>query len=207
MICAIRKFIFFIFKKTIPPNWIDQAIKSEQIKTTKQGCVYGKQTNILQDARIINFQNNKNNIKIGDFCTIRGELQINEYGGKITIGNYSYVGEYSRIWSSVSVIIGNRVQISHNVNIIDNNTHSLDSKERHLEYLQIISEGNIRQQNNIAAAPIVIEDDVWISFNVSVLKGVTIGKGAVIAANAVVTKDVEPFTVVSGNPSSLIKRL
>jgi acetyltransferase-like isoleucine patch superfamily enzyme len=53
----------------------------------------------------------------------------------------------------------------------------------------------------------VIEDDVWISFNVSVLKGVTIGKGAIIAANTVVTKDVEPYTMVGGNPSKVIKKI
>jgi acetyltransferase-like isoleucine patch superfamily enzyme len=207
MINFIREIVFFIFRKLIPPGWIDQAIKTERIKQSVQGCVYGKHTNILQDARIINFQGNKNNIQIGDFCTIRGELQINEYGGKISIGEYSYIGEYSRVWSGDTVIIGNRVQISHNVNIIDNNTHSLNSDERHYEYVEIIEKGNIKKQGNIAAAPIVIEDDVWISFNACILKGVTIGKGAIIAANSVVTKNVEPYTMVAGNPAVVIKSI
>ena len=205
MIYAIRKIVFFIFKKLIPPFWIEEAVKTERIKESEHGCVYGKHTNILHDARIINFQGNKNNIQIGEFCTIRGELQINEYGGKISIGDYSYIGEYSRIWSGDTVIIGNRVQISHNVNIIDNNTHSLNSEERHNEYIVIIEKGNIKKQGNIAAAPIIIEDDVWISFNASVLKGVTSGKGAIIAANAVVTKNVAPNTMVAGNPAKFVK--
>ena len=205
MINAVRKLIFYIFNKLIPAFWINQAIKTEQIKLAEKGCIFGKQTNILHDARIINFQGNKNNINIGDFCTVRGELQINEYGGKITIGHYSSVGEYSRIWSAAEVVIGNSVHISHGVNIIDNNTHSLNSKERHNEYVEIIEKGNIKKKGNIGSAPIFIEDNVWISFNASVLKGVTIGKGAVIAANAVVTKNVAPYTMVAGNPAKFVK--
>ena len=104
-----------------------------------------------------------------------------------------------------SVIIGNNVQVSHGVNIIDNNTHSLDAKERHQEYKEIITRGSIQNRGNIKSAPIVIEDDVWISFNASILKGVTIGKGAIIAANSVVTKNVEPYTMVAGNPAIFIK--
>ncbi|HLU90186.1 MAG TPA: DapH/DapD/GlmU-related protein, partial [Cyclobacteriaceae bacterium] len=56
-------------------------------------------------------------------------------------------------------------------------------------------------------SPIIIEDDVWITMNCMIMKGVKIGKGAVIAAGAVVTRDVEPYTVVGGVPAKLIKRL
>ena len=74
MILLIRKTLFSIFNKLIPANWIDDAIKLERKKHSEQACIFGKQTNILDDARIINFQNNKNNIQIGDFCLIRAEL-------------------------------------------------------------------------------------------------------------------------------------
>ncbi len=60
---------------------------------------------------------------------------------------------------------------------------------------------------DIKSAPVVIEDHVWIGFNLAILKGVTMGKGAIIGAGSVVTKDVEPFTVVAGNPAKIIKRL
>ncbi|AKE63582.1 2,3,4,5-tetrahydropyridine-2,6-dicarboxylate N-acetyltransferase [Microcystis aeruginosa NIES-2549] len=60
---------------------------------------------------------------------------------------------------------------------------------------------------DIKSAPVVIEDHVWIGFNVAILKRVTIGKGAIIGAGSVVTQDVEPFTVVAGNPAKIIKRL
>ncbi len=207
MVNWLRKIIFFIFKKIIPPYWIEKAINEEKVELAKQNCILGENTIILSDSRIINFQNNPNNIKIENNSLIRGELQINKYGGFISIGNYTYIGENSRIWSSDSIRIGNNVQISHGVNIIDNNTHSLNPTERHEEYKEIISKGNIQQRGNIQTAPIVIEDDVWISFNASVLKGVTIKKGAVVAANAVVTKDVESFTIVAGNPACFIKKI
>ena len=57
------------------------------------------------------------------------------------------------------------------------------------------------------ACPVVIEDDVWLAARVVVLKGVTIGRGAVVAAGAVVTKDVPPYTLVGGVPAKFIRAL
>ncbi len=205
MINSLRKILFFVFKKIIPPYWIEQAINKEKIELSKRSCLIGEMTSVLSSANILNFQNNPNKIIIGNYSMICGKLQINEYGGKIQIGNYTYIGENTNVWSGDSVIIGNNVQVSHGVNIIDNNTHSLDAKERHQEYKEIITRGSIQNRGNIKSAPIVIEDDVWISFNASILKGVTIGKGAIIAANSVVTKNVEPYTMVAGNPAIFIK--
>lgn len=53
--------------------------------------------------------------------------------------------------------------------------------------------------------PVVIEDDVWIGLRVTILPGVTIGKGSVIGASAVVTKSVPPYSVVAGNPAKIVK--
>ncbi|NVO02172.1 MAG: hypothetical protein HXX09_05670 [Bacteroidetes bacterium] len=64
-----------------------------------------------------------------------------------------------------------------------------------------------KEKENIITAPIIINDFVWINFNAIILKGVTIGEGAIIAAGAVVTKDVPPFTLVGGNPARVIKQL
>jgi acetyltransferase-like isoleucine patch superfamily enzyme len=58
--------------------------------------------------------------------------------------------------------------------------------------------------HNVAASPIVINDDVWIGFNATVLKGVTIGRGAVVGACAVVTKDVPAYAIVVGNPARTV---
>ena len=62
------------------------------------------------------------------------------------------------------------------------------------------------QQGFTEVDPIVIEDDVWIGARVIILKGVTIGKGSIIGAGSVVTKDVEPYSIVGGNPAKLIRK-
>ncbi len=62
-------------------------------------------------------------------------------------------------------------------------------------------------KGNIITSPIVIKDYAWISFGSTVLKGVTIGKGAIVAAGSVVTRDVPDWTVVAGNPAKNIKTL
>ena len=64
----------------------------------------------------------------------------------------------------------------------------------------------MRLQKFTELKPVVIGNDVWIGSRVTILPGVTIGDGAVIGASSVVTKDVEPYTVVAGNPAEIIKR-
>jgi len=56
-------------------------------------------------------------------------------------------------------------------------------------------------------APVIIGDGVWIGGNCMILKGITIGDGAIVASCSVVTKDVEPFTIVAGNPAKKVKQL
>ena len=152
---------------------------------------------------IINHRKDKSLVSVGKHTNIQGELLIMEYGGCINVGEYCYIGEGSRIWSGKKVTIGNRVLISHNVNIHDNIAHPLDAGDRHKDFLHIF----LRQpQDNVdyRAAEIVIGDDVWIGFNATILKGVTIGNGAIIGACAVITKDVPPNAVVVGNNSQEI---
>jgi acetyltransferase-like isoleucine patch superfamily enzyme len=84
----------------------------------------------------------------------------------------------------------------------------LDYVERKSSHLYRLENGlTTNVKGNVDTAPIIIEDHVWISFNVIVFKGVTIGKGAIIAAGSVVTKDVAPFTLMAGNPAKPVKTL
>lgn len=207
MLIQFRKAIFKLFKKIIPINYIKTAIEQEQIIFNKENCLYGIGTVFTSTSKIYNFQGISENITIGKNCFINGELKINKYGGKITIGDETYIGENSKIWSGELIIIGNRVQISHGVNIIDNNTHSFNSNDRHLEYKEVRDLGYINEKRNIESKNIIIEDDVWISYNCAILKGIKIGKGAIIAAQSVVTKDVEPYTLVAGIPAKKIRSI
>lgn len=156
-------------------------------------------------ANLQNLSKNRNSITIGKQSNIEGLLLVYAYGGKIKIGDFCSLSQNSRIISTDNISIGNRVLIAHNVNIIDNNSHPIDAALRHQDFLESFSIG--MQPHDLNAAPIIIEDDVWIGHNTTILKGVTIGKGAIIGSNSVVTKDIEPFSVYVGNPIRLIKKL
>ena len=160
-----------------------------------------------ENAIVYNAINDSSKIVIGKNTHIRGELLVFKYGGEIKIGDDSFVGEGSRIWSGDSLIIGNNVLISHNVNIVDSNSHEINHIERAERYIELISNGSWKTKGSIVTSPIIIKDYAWISFGVTILKGVTIGEGAIVAANSVVTKDVPDFTMVAGNPAKEIKKL
>jgi acetyltransferase-like isoleucine patch superfamily enzyme len=145
-------------------------------------------------------------IKVGTNTHLKGELLTFAHGGEICIGEYCYVGEQSHIWSAASIVIGDRVLISHNVNIFDSLTHPIKALERHNHFLKIITSGH-PDQIDLGELPVQIEDDVWIGCQAIILRGVTIGRGTIVAAGAVVTKDVPPLCIVAGNPARVIRYL
>jgi len=161
---------------------------------------------LYESALILNNLAQPEAIEIGQHTHIRGEILTFGHGGKVKIGKYCYIGEYSRIWSAKNIAIGDRVLISHNVNIFDNTTHPLSAKKRHEQFLQIIMKGhpkNIDLNEN----PVMIGNDVLIGCMSIILAGVTIGDGAIIGAGSVVTKDVPPYTIVAGNPARVIREI
>ena len=121
------------------------------------------------------------------------------HGGAIGIGSWCFVGEGTRIWSSGRIRIGDRVLISHNVNIHDTNAHPLDAAARHQQFVAISTVGHPRELDGVAAEPIEIGDDAWIGFNAIILKGVRIGARAIVGAGSVVTQDVPDDGVYVGN--------
>lgn len=161
---------------------------------------------IYMSSDIINPCKDKDRIIIGSYCHIRGELFVFGHGGEILIGDYCYLGHNSRIWSAKSIRIGDRVLISHNCNIFDNDTHPLDPGERHQQFRQIITSGH-PAQIDLKEKEVILEDDVLVGANATILKGVTIGKAAIVAAGSVVTKDVPPWTIVAGNPARVVRQL
>jgi acetyltransferase-like isoleucine patch superfamily enzyme len=108
------------------------------------------------------------------------------YPGKISIGNYSHINQGCLLDGRGNIIIGNSVSISHRVSIITL-SHDVDD-----------------MAFKIRSAPVIIGDYVWIGINATILQGVKIGEGAVVAAGAVVTKDVDPYTIVGGIPAKQI---
>jgi acetyltransferase-like isoleucine patch superfamily enzyme len=175
----------------------------EKFMFSKRLCVIGKHSVLYKTASITNNLKIRERIRIGDYCHIKGELLLFGHGGQIELGDYCYVGLNTFIWSAKNIKIGNRVLISHNCNIFDNDTHPLDPDARHRQFVEIITKGH-PQKIDIPSTEVYIEDDVLIAANSTILKGVQIGRGAIIGAGSVVTKSVPPFTIVAGNPAIVI---
>jgi len=110
----------------------------------------------------------------------------------VSIGRNSTLNEFVFIDGYGGVHIGSCVRIGHNSSIVSEN-HGFDDISTPI-YLQ-----------EKTGKAVIIEDDVWIGCKVTVLMGVTIGKGSVIGAGAVVTRDIPPYSVAMGNPARVLK--
>lgn len=169
-------------------------------------CLLGGGARLHPSARIRNISGDTARIRIGGDSHVAGELLVFRHGGDISVGSWCYIGEGARLWSAKSIRIGDRVLISHNVNIFDSLTHPLSAADRHLHFRAIIERGH-PDMIDLGEREIVIDDDAWIGAGAILLRGVRIGKGAVIGAGSVVTRDVAPFSIVAGNPARLIREL
>ncbi len=112
----------------------------------------------------------------------------------LTIGDRSGLGFGTQVNVAQSVTIGNDCMIAAGCLISDNDSHSLDPSRR-LQKLPVLKS---------EIKPVVIEDNVWIGIGAVILKGVTIGKGSIVAANSLVTRSVPPSSVVMGVPAKIL---
>lgn len=163
----------------------------------------GDGTVLTSEASLTNEASNPERLSLGQSCLIIGQILVG-CQGSLQIGDHAYIGPGARIWALNEIRIGSRVFISHGVNIHDSDSHSLSARERHERFLEKMRHGKHLVPENAKSAPVIIEEDVWIGFNAIVLKGVRIGRGAVVGAGSVVTKDVAPFTIVVGNPPRVV---
>jgi acetyltransferase-like isoleucine patch superfamily enzyme len=169
-------------------------------------CRLEPNAKLSRTARIRNVFGDSERIVVGKHTLVQGELMVFAHGGRLVIGEWCYVGESSRIWSATSITIGDRVLISHSVNIFDSLTHPIRAAERHEQARQILTQGHPRKIS-LDESPVKICDDAWIGAGAIVLRGVTVGQGGVVAAGAVVTKDVLPYSIVAGNPAVFVREL
>ncbi len=144
-----------------------------------------------------------NSIRIGD--NVFADCRLYTVGtGSISIGSNTSIRYNTRIGAVERVEIGDNVIISNHVTIMDNNNHPVSPEKR----LKMISSGygsELWSWKYADARPVVIGNNVWIGEQARINKGVTVGEGSVIAAAAVVTKDVPPYAIVAGNPAIVVK--
>lgn len=184
-------------------SWLRQRVRA---LTGRAACRAGPGTRFDATAVVDNILRDPDRIVVGRDCIIQGQLLVFGHGGRISMGDWCFMGPNSRIWSGLRVEIGDRVLISHDVNIFDNDTHPMDAQARHEQFVAIKTLGHPKLID-LRDQPVVIEDDAWIGARAIVLKGVTIGRGAVVAAGSVVTADVPAGAVVGGNPARIIRHI
>lgn len=140
------------------------------------------------------------NIRIGQCATIISEpdqrTRICVWGhepgeGRINIGDYVLISPGCRISACDDITIGDSVMMANGVYITDSDWHGIYD----------------RVERPKAKMPVTIKDNVWLGDNCTVLKGVTIGENSIVAAQAVVTRDVPANVVVAGNPAKVVKEL
>ena len=152
-------------------------------------------------------------LSVGAHSVLDGNYIFETETGHISIGNRVHIGSSTFI-SRTAIIIEDDVTIAWDSLFYDHNSHSIFWKERmydtEQEYQDIQSGLDPIANKNwevVKSAPIHICSKVWIGVGCKILKGVTIGEGAIVGAGSVVTKDVTPWTVVGGNPARVIKKL
>jgi galactoside O-acetyltransferase len=143
-------------------------------------------------------------LKVGEQSLVNTHITFERPTAHVTVGTRSWVG--SSVFSiAESLDIGDDVHISWDVTIVDHDSHALDFENRRNDALEFMA--GRKDWTNVPIAPVKICDKSWVGVGAAILKGVTVGEGAVVGAKAVVTHDVEPWTVVGGNPARFLKAI
>jgi galactoside O-acetyltransferase len=143
-------------------------------------------------------------LEVGEGSYVASDINFEKDNSKLIIGKNSFV-------SGAKFSISSKVQIKDNVSIafgtvfFDHNSHSLNYKFRRQDLPNRLK--SFKDWSDVKSDNIIIEDDVWIGANSIILKGLTLGKGSIIAAGSVVTKSTKPFHVYGGNPAKIIKKI
>lgn len=148
-------------------------------------------------------------ISIGKGCHLMDNSDIR---GRVSTGNNVFIHENVLIRSDkFSILIGDNTTINRNTNILfqvkigSNVSIAPNVVIIGANHVFVDPHKTIKSQGSISKG-IIIEDDVWIATNSSILDGITIGKGSVVAAGAVVNKNVPPYSVVAGVPAKIVKK-
>ncbi|MCO4795630.1 MAG: acyltransferase [Bacteriovoracaceae bacterium] len=173
--------------KTDKKNHIEKGVVFEYPKNIAlRPGVRVSRNSILKGNSSLNFA-----ISVGANTQIMEQVLLCANEGVIRIGNNSWIGPQCLIYGNGHVRIGDHVMIAAktSINTVSHN-HAIIGLPMNLQ--------------GINTDRVTIEDDVWIGLNATILQGVTIGKGSIIGAGAVVTKDIPPYSIAVGTPAKVI---
>lgn len=171
-------------------------------------------SSILTENVRFRISSHENVISVGQNNMLSCQFIFESEIGDISIGDNCFINGNTLLISRNKITIGSYVTIAWGCTIYDHNSHSIDylSRRRDIDnQLESYRSGKDfianKDWSTVKSAPIIIEDDVWIGMNCIILKGVTIGEGAIVSAGSVVREDVPPWTIVAGNPALVVKKL
>lgn len=156
--------------------------------------VCGEGSKLIVNQNILSRRDRVSTVRIDENAKIRVRGRFSLYydcdivvfpGGSLSLGS-GYINSGLKLRCADRVTIGDGVALATDLTLLDSDHHSVNGKPVH-------------------SAPIVIEDHVWIGTRVTILKGVTVGEGSIIAAGSVVTKDVPPHSLAMGVPAKVVK--
>jgi galactoside O-acetyltransferase len=141
---------------------------------------------------------------LGASSIFAGRMAMDRENAVVRIGERSFVGN-SLLVAAQSIEIGDDTVLSWGITIVDHQSHGIDFAVRAGDVTDWLT--GKKNWSGVTIEPVRIGNKVWIGFGASILPGVTVGEGAVVGAASVVTRDVEPWTVVAGNPATVIRQL
>lgn len=145
-----------------------------------------------------------NHLIIGRQSIVETKIVFERDRAAVSVGDRTFIGA-GMMTVAHNITIGNDVMIAWGVSVSDHNSHSVVFSERMDDVVDWLK--GEKNWSNVRYAPVRVCDKVWIGFDSIILKGTTIGEGAVVGAGSVVTKDVPPWTIVAGNPARIIREI
>jgi acetyltransferase-like isoleucine patch superfamily enzyme len=145
-----------------------------------------------------------NHLRVGDESIIHADISFEDRGGEVLIGSRTFIGR-SNLVCYRSLIIGDDVIMSWGITVVDHDSHNISWEKRQNDVRDWAS--GKKNWDQVDHAQVTISNKAWIGFNVSILKGVNIGEGAVIGACSVVTRDIPPYSLAVGCPARVIRSL
>ena len=179
-----------------PGRWADGALP--------QNVVLGEASTVVGEHAFKRFRSQRNpGLRVGHHTTLDGVHFAAGPKGTVEIGDWCYLTSVVLL-CDCELRIGNYVRIGWNTTIADTDFHPIEPAERVEDAIACSPLAAGRSRPEVGCAPVVIEDDVWIGPQATILKGVRIGAGAFVAPGSVVTRDVPPRARVMGNPARVI---
>ncbi len=181
------------YQKNLGKYGINCSLSSKILIKSNLNQLFVSDGVIVEDYATLECSLENSAIYLGDRSIIRHFAILKSMQGQIKIGRDCSVNPYSALFGCGDLIIGDLVRIATHV-VINPANHLFDDIDIPIDYQPLTNKG------------VIIEDDVWIGAGAIILEGCTIGKGSVIGAGTVVTKSVEPYSVVVGVPGRIIRK-